>query len=203
MALARVKVWVPEILTATDLNTEFNNILNYLNGTAVTLTNATLTNPTITGATLTNPTMTNPALGTPASGNLANCTGFPLATGSDYLREATWTPGDGSSQGIVYTGTDCRYSRIGDTYHVCGSVAVGANANGNVALIGGFPGTLNTHTNAWRAPAIGSNNALYELRIRGIAAAGFYADVYSAAGVQQTNANLSGLTLKFNAAYGL
>jgi hypothetical protein len=49
MALARVKVWTPEILTATDLNTEFNNFLNYINGSAVTLTSPVLTNPVIVG----------------------------------------------------------------------------------------------------------------------------------------------------------
>jgi hypothetical protein len=72
MALARVKVWTPEILTATDLNTEFNNILNYLNGAAVNLNTPTLNSPTITGTVaggatyispvLSNPTMTGVAL---------------------------------------------------------------------------------------------------------------------------------------------
>lgn len=35
MALARIKNWIVETLTATDLNAEFNNIVNYINGTTM------------------------------------------------------------------------------------------------------------------------------------------------------------------------
>lgn len=54
MSLARVKIWVSEVLSASDLNAEFNNILNYLNGPGVvTLSSPTITIPTITGGTVT------------------------------------------------------------------------------------------------------------------------------------------------------
>lgn len=117
---------------------------------------------------------------------------------------ATWTPTDGSSSGVTYTGSDCRYIRLGSSAtFISGSVAIGANAVGSSALMNIGIGIDNTHTEVFRIPAMGSNGTLYELRVKGIAAAGFYADIYSAAGVQQTNANLSGVTLKFNGAYWL
>lgn len=43
-------------------------------------TTDTLTNKTLTSPTLNSPTLTSPALGTPTSGNLANCSGYPVAS---------------------------------------------------------------------------------------------------------------------------
>lgn len=40
MTLARVKTWASEVLTATDLNAEFNNILNFLNASPIIATDA-------------------------------------------------------------------------------------------------------------------------------------------------------------------
>lgn len=52
MALSRIKNWSAEVLTHTDLNAEFNNILNYLNSGTVALTTLTVSGTsTFSGAT--------------------------------------------------------------------------------------------------------------------------------------------------------
>lgn len=40
MSLSRVKVWIAEILQPTDINGEFNNILNYINASPIIATDA-------------------------------------------------------------------------------------------------------------------------------------------------------------------
>jgi hypothetical protein len=214
MALARIKVWGTEILTPLDLNTEFNNILGYLNSLSGGSSYGGTFKAVNTGLQAQDPDGSNYLTFLPGS-NLTSDRKLTFLTGdadvsltvssgivATTVRKTNWNPFDGSSQGIVYTGVDCYYVKSGAAFGISGKVTIGANANGNVAIMGGLPGSSDTNIENWTCLVGVSSGTVYIGKVHGIVAAGTYMDFWSLAGVQLTNANLSGLTLYFNICAG-
>lgn len=136
MSLARVKSWVVEVLTASDLNAEFNNILNYLNGTSVTLTSPVLTTPSVTGL-LDISGATSGQVKFPATQNASS----DANTLDDY-EEGTWTPTDGSGAALSFSAVSAAYTKIGNMVWAYGTVTYPATGSGASAILASLPFTV-------------------------------------------------------------
>ncbi len=125
--ISRLKTWVNEILTASDLNAEFDNVVTGINNLlATSITNGDITHAPdgnsvfdalALKAPLISPSFTTPALGTPASGVLTNCTGLLVAgggTGASILALNGVLYGNGTSAiGATAIGAAGRILKVG------------------------------------------------------------------------------------------
>jgi hypothetical protein len=110
MSLSRVKTWTSEVLTATDLNAEFDNILNFLNGV-----------PTFDGIKF-------PSTQVP-SGD---------ANTLDDYEEGSWTPSIGGT--ATYTTQLGSYIKIGKLVALTFDITINSRGTGSqVSITGGVP----------------------------------------------------------------
>lgn len=132
MALARVKTWVSaETLTASDLNAEYNNILNYLNGSGVTLTSPVLTTPSVTGL-LDISGGTSGQIKFPATQNASS----DANTLDDY-EEGTWTPSLGGN--TTYNNQIGTYTKVGRLVTINMFLNINAIGTGSATTVSGLP----------------------------------------------------------------
>jgi parallel beta-helix repeat protein len=136
-----------------------------------------------------------------AGGNLyygtATRTNFTLAEmqNSDY-QQGNWTPLDASGQGLVFTVTNAKYTRIGRSVTVLGDITYPSTANGSTALIGGLPFTTPSNVPAATQSDVGSSVTVLAY----VASTTAYVfDTATAAA--KTNANLSGKQIRFSLTY--
>lgn len=131
MSLSRVKNWVSEVLTASDLNAEFNNILNFLNASTVTLTGLTAGTLASTGL-----------LDLSASG--AGQIKFPAVQNAsadantlDDYEEGTWTPSIGGT--ATYTVQVGTYTKIGRLVSILCRLTINSLGSGATGVVTGVP----------------------------------------------------------------
>lgn len=164
MSLARVKSWVAsETLTASDLNAEFNNILNYLNGSGVTLTSPTITGTVAGSATYTTPTLTSPVINTPTiNGTATNDSAAAGVVGQ--LLKSTVASGAAVSLTTTVAANVTSISLTAGDWDVSGVVHLTGGASttigGATSGIGATTATLPTFsvgdTDRFDAPALGA-----------------------------------------------
>jgi hypothetical protein len=121
-----------ETLTASDLNSEFNNVLNYLN--------AGITGLSITGGTLAGTTnVSGGQLAFPATQS-ASADGNTL----DDYEEFTWPPSIGGS--ATYTTQTGTYTKIGRLVYIRCKLTINAIGTGSTTVISGLPFACNTNS---------------------------------------------------------
>jgi parallel beta-helix repeat protein len=136
-----------------------------------------------------------------AGGNLyygtATRTNFTLAEmqNSDY-QQGNWTPSDASGQGLVFTVTNAKYTRIGRSVTVLGDITYPSTANGSTALIGGLPFTTPSNVPAATQSDVGSSITVLAY----VASTTAYV-LDTATAAAKTNANLSGKQIRFSLTY--
>lgn len=204
MTLARVKTWTSEVLTATDLNAEFNNILNSLNNSKIyavdSLTLATNDFLQYSGTAWANKTPVQ----TLASLMVAGQIPFPATQAAssdantlDDYEEGTWTPADGSGASLVFTSVSATYVKIGQLVYITGALIYPSTASGATAAISGLPFASASIARQVIPLALSSGNA----PVLVIRSAVSVISPASIADVAFTNANLTLTQIAFSGCY--
>lgn len=125
----------------------------------------------------------------------ANGVAFPATASAssdpntlDDYEEGTWTPTDASGAGLVFTGITATYTKIGRQVTVQCLLDYPANVNGAAANLGGLPFT--NQANGFTTGAVQSNSAVVDLVCRSTSSSTGI-NIFTSAGVQPTNAQLS------------
>lgn len=132
MSLSRVKVWAAEVLDATDLNVEFNNILNYLNNGNVTLQNLTVAGTLSTGnQAITSTSNAAFAVGPSGTTNPAFQVDASTASSATGIKVKGAAAGSGVALSVISSGTN---EALTMDAKGSGNITIGNTSTGNVLV---------------------------------------------------------------------
>lgn len=146
------------------------------------------------GISATNMNLTTPTLGA-ASATSIN---FGQTSLSNY-QEGTWTPIDASGASLTFTSVSGNYTRIGRMVIALCSLTYPSTANASSALIGGLPFTSNASAGSVGGSVTFTNAATLNKCLITTSATTF--GLYTAAGANLTNANMSASVSYFQLVY--
>ena len=138
----------------------------------------------------------NQVLQQTGSGAAVSVGTFAATQLSDYAT-GTWTPADGSGAGLALTITTATYAKIGSLVAPQAEIVYPVTADGSNARISGLPFAA-IAANFMLADGGNVGAAFYETQVNAGAST---IDFLTGGGVRLTNANLSGLTVKFAGVY--
>ena len=122
------------------------------------------------------------------------------ANNLDDYEENTWTPTDGSGAALSLTVNSAQYVKIGQLVMAVANITYPVTADGSNARINGFPFTSQNTTAASYGGFVTYTDEGTAILVN-LASNGTFALFYNVSGVQYTNANLSGSTIRFVAIY--
>lgn len=116
----------------------------------------------------------------------------------DDYEEGVWTPSDVSGAGLVITGSDCYYTKIGNLVTVFGKITYPVTADGSTANIGGLPFTSRSGSEYSGGGVVShpQNVATGVLVVHNAARFGFYLS-----GAAKTNLGMSAQSVLVNLSY--
>lgn len=135
------------------------------------------------------------------AGNVIPANGFGIdfsatsGTGTSELlndyEEGTWTPVDGSGDGLIYSSATGHYTKIGRAVTVVFNVVYPSTASASAARIGGLPFTSANTANGLNVGCFNINTSTQISQPSIIANDTKFAALVTNSGVSSTNANLS------------
>lgn len=141
-----------------------------------------------------------------ASGNLAFTSGngidFSATSGTgtselfDDYEEGTWTPTDGSGQGLTFAGVVATYTKVGNMVRVTANFTYPSNSSGLDTRVNGLPFTTGGNAPLTLLPnsSTAGDGALIPNALSSI----FF---YTSSAVRRTNAQYSGATIYLSGVY--
>lgn len=142
---------------------------------------------------------------TTAAGTVATtCTktnnvAFTGASTAAYTSAGSWVPADGSGASLTFTGISASYTQIGNMLFVYGQLTYPSTSNGSNAVISGLPITPANQNYAQQCNIsfAGTANANHSQVIK----AGNTINIYTSAGTQTTNVQMSTVQINFLCVY--
>lgn len=132
-----------------------------------------------------------------SSGPGGALTGAAYAT---YTSAGNWTPTDGSGASLTFTGVSAGYTQIGNMVFAYATLTYPSTASATPMQINGLPVTVANQNYAQQCTVSFSNSATAPVHAL-VAKGGSNVIVYTGAGVQLTNAQLSTTLLNFMCVY--
>ena len=157
--------------------------LTYLPTGNVNINVGSTTSLTLGNVTVSNLLTTNGGIKFPAT-QVSSADGNTL----DDYEEGTWTPTDASGAGLTLSGTNTRYTKVGNIVVACAEIVYPSTANGSAAKIGGLPFT-NSGSSTWGGFQRYTNKSL--AFTFAIVPGNTIVDIYKLDGNAVSNANLS------------
>jgi hypothetical protein len=155
-----------------------------------------------------NPTFNDVTIDGPLSANdnivMANGKGIDFSATSgtgtselfDDYEEGTWTPTDGSGQGLTFAGVVATYTKVGNMVRVTASFTYPSNSSGLNTRVNGLPFTTGGNAPLTLLPnsSTAGDGALIPNALSSI----FF---YTSSAVRRTNTQYSGATIYLNGVY--
>ena len=127
-----------------------------------------------------------------------NSSALTNSTLNDY-ETGTWTPVDGSGSGLSFSSTSGQYTKIGNIVICTATLTYPSTANGNAASIGGLPFSSGATSPSYGGYTRYTNATTLVTFPIGASASVF--TIFSASGIQLTNASVSTKRFDFVAIY--